>query len=81
MPGLTNRPTYALCEISILRERRSVLLRKAMYRPLCTALHDELKAITNELLKRELTPPQKLIPLGDAGAVGERVQSRLPYKD
>ena len=70
MPRLANRHEYALCETQTLRDRRSKLLRRVRYRSGLTAEQAELKAITTELLRRAVTPPEKPEPLGDAGAVG-----------
>lgn len=71
MPRLTKPSEYELSETQTLRDRRSKLLRRVRYRSGLTAEQAELKAITTELLRRAVTPPEKPKPLGDAGAVGE----------
>lgn len=81
MPRLANPSEYALRETQALRDRRTRLSRRVRYRPGLIAEQAELKAVTNELLRRELAAPQELQPLGDAGAVGGQFQARLPYRD
>ncbi|WP_428527116.1 gas vesicle protein V [Roseibium sp.] len=81
MPRLTKPSQYELSETQTLRDRRTKLSRRVRWRPGLLAEQAELKAVTNELLRRELSTPPKPTPLGDAGAVGGQAQGRLPYKD
>lgn len=85
MSSLTHPSQYALRETSALRNRRDLLLREAnkhRYRlHRLSDLQDQIRQVTTELLKRELEGERKPEPLGDAGAVGQPLQTRLPYKD
>jgi len=80
MPRLTTPSKYALSETHTLRDLRSQLSRRVRYRPGLAAEQAALKAITNELLKRELAASRKPEPLGDAGVVGKAAVFDF-YKD
>ncbi len=89
MPRLTNPSEYVLSETAKLRRRRDELLGVAYQRRYrlqhLPRLTGELQRVTTDLLKLELearpAPEPRPEPLGDAGAVGEAEQARLPYKD
>lgn len=83
MARLTKPSEYELSETQTLRDWRTRLSRRVQLRPGLMAEQAELKAVTNELLKRELAASKKPQhqPLGDAGAVGGQMPGRLPYKD
>jgi hypothetical protein len=89
MPRLADPDLFALSETAKLRRRREDLLSVANRRRYrlqnLPRLTGELQRVTTDLLRLELeakqAPEPRHEPLGDAGAVGDVGQARLPYKD